>query len=368
MSKSCSFFLLIALVICGSAVSNTDDQELISFTDDAGNQFELTVFAQVVNARQMAQTESGILFVGSMRGFIHAVVPGDKGTTVHEVVRGLSMPSGITLVGEDLYVAAHNQILRFDNIEDNYLEAPPPTVITDDLPSARAHGWKYLSLGPDGFLYFNVGAPCNICLSEDEIFASIVRMDPDTGETEIYAHGVRNSVGMDWNPTTDQMWFSDNGRDWLGDDLPPEEINVVESPGSHFGYPFIHGDDISDPEFGDQKDENTEYVKPAVKIQAHSAAIGVEFYTGKQFPKEYKNALFIAEHGSWNRASRVGYRVSVVQFNEDEPTYKPFADLWLDGEDVSGRPSDVLVANDGSLFISDDHAGKVYKVRYVPSD
>ena len=184
----------------------------------------------------------------------------------------------------------------------------------------------------------------------------------------MYVHGVRNSVGSAWHPSTKKMWFSDNGGDWLGDDIPPEEINVVDQPGSHYGYPYVHGDSYADPTYSEQQPDDFEYVKPVVNIQAHSAALGIAFYTGTQFPEKYKNALFIAEHGSWNRSSKVGYRVSVVLFVDGSPTYKPFIDIWLDGEQVNGRPNDVLVANDGSLFISDDGAGKIYQVRHKKTD
>ena len=231
------------------------------------------------------------------------------------------------------------------------------------MPDESHHGWKYLSVGPDGFLYVPVGAPCNICESEDPRFASILRMDPATGEATVYAAGVRNSVGMDWHPDTGELWFSDNGRDWLGDDEPAEEINRVTEAGAHYGYPYVHAGDILDPEFGAGR-EPADYVTPEIKIQAHSAALGVAFYTGAQFPASYRNALFIAEHGSWNRSSKVGYRVSVVRFGEAGPVYEPFLDLWLKDEKVTGRPNDVLVSRDGSLLISDDKAGAIYRVTY----
>ncbi|MCY4143648.1 MAG: PQQ-dependent sugar dehydrogenase [Gammaproteobacteria bacterium] len=363
-------FTIAALFILALTCSAQEPTEL---TDSLGNVFHLTtVTDKVPSARQMALTKSGVLFVGSRgRGSLYAVVPSDETATEPEVVTfetGLAMPTGLALHGDDLYVAAHNRILKYENIEETYRSSPEPKVVNESLPRARAHGWKYLSVGPDGFLYFNVGAPCNICLSEDEIFASIVRMDPSNGEFEIYAHGVRNSVGIDWHPETNQMWFSDNGRDWWGDDRPPEEINVVEKPGSHFGYPFLHGDNLVDPEFGSQRQEEVDYKTPVVNIQAHAAALGLDFYTANAFPANYQNALFIAEHGSWNRSAKVGYRVSVVRFDEDEPTYYPFVDIWLDGQRSNARPNDVLVDNDGNLLISDDFRGAIYKVVHVPDE
>ena len=329
--------------------------------------FEMTVLTdEVPNARQMAESDEGILFVGTRRlGRVYAVVPSEDASSKPEVVTvatRLTMPSGLALIGGDLYVAALNRILKYPDIATTYRDNPQPELITDKLPTDVHHGWKSISVGPDGFLYVPVGAPCNICLRDDERYASILRMDPSTGETTVYAHGVRNSVGMAWHPTTQKLWFSDNGRDWMGDDLPPEEINVVDEPGAHYGYPFVHGDDIEDPEFGDQASATTNYISPVVNIQAHAAALGIDFYTHELFPAKYHNALFIAEHGSWNRSSKVGYRVSVATFVDDELSYESFIDAWLDGEVVSGRPNDVLVTSDGKLLISDDMMGRIYQV------
>jgi glucose/arabinose dehydrogenase len=235
--------------------------------------------------------------------------------------------------------------------------------VTDTLPDKSHHGWKYLGFAPDGALFVPVGAPCNVCLSDDARFASILRMDPDTGNTTIHARGIRNTVGFAWHPETGQLWFTDNGRDMLGNDVPAEEINVVTGPDQHFGYPHVHAGDILDPKFGTDTDPEN-YVAPSVKIQAHSAALGVDFYTADQFPDTYKNALFVAEHGSWNRSSKVGYQVSVVTFDDSGPHYEAFVTGWLDGQKNWGRPNDVLMAPDGSLLISDDQAGAVYRVSY----
>ena len=331
--------------------------------------FALSVVTdEVPNARQMALAESGVLFVGTRRlGRVYAVVLGEKWDAKPEVVtfaKGLAMPSGVALVDGDLYVAALNQVLRYRDIEDTFRDSPTPELVTSALPDKRHHGWKYLLAGVDGHLYVPVGAPCNICLSEDERFASILRMHPGTGATTIYAHGVRNSVGMAWHPTTGELWFTDNGRDMLGDDVPPEEVNRVAKPGAHYGYPHIHGAAIADPSFGEGHDPAA-YVPPEFEIQAHAAALGIAFYTADQFPPQYRGALFIAEHGSWNRSSKVGYRVSVLRFLESGPAYSPFVDVWLDGERASGRPNDVLVAKDGSLLVSDDQGGRIYRVYYT---
>lgn len=329
-------------------------------------EFQLEVLSdQVPGARQLAETESGLLLAGSLRpGKLYAIAPAPAGgVEVVTFARGLTLPSGVALVGGDLYVAALNRVLRYRAIETNFRNNPQPELVTDRLPAERHHGWKYLSVGPDGFLYVPVGAPCNICESADPRFASILRMNPENGETSVYAAGVRNSVGMAWHPHTGELWFSDNGRDWLGDDLPAEEINRVASPGAHYGYPYVHAGDVPDPRFGKGRDP-ADYVPPEIKIQAHSAALGLAFYTGRQFPESYRNALFIAEHGSWNRSSKVGYRVSVVRFGAAGPRYEPFLDLWLKNGRVSGRPNDVLTSRDGSLLISDDEAGAVYRVTW----
>ena len=329
--------------------------------------FSLSVVTdQVPNARQMAETDSGLLLVGSRSaGNLYAVtlVPGGEAEVV-TFAMGLKVPSGIALKGNDLYVAALNRVLRYRDIERTFRNQPQPEVVTDSLPSERHHGWKYLSVGPDGYLYVPVGAPCNICRREEEVFATILRMHPDTGEWSILARGVRNSVGMDWHPETGKLWFTDNGRDWMGPDLPPEEVNVVEEAGAHYGYPFIHGTDIRDPEFGADHDP-ADYVAPVYEIQAHSAALGMAFYDGSLFPAAYAGALFIAEHGSWNRLSKVGYRVSVVRAGATKA--EPFVDVWLDGEAVSGRPADVLVARDGTLLVSDDYGGRIYRVAPTPA-
>ena len=331
--------------------------------------FSLSVVTDdVPSARQMALADAGTLFVGSLRsGKVYAVVLDGGWPEEPDVVvvdDGLIMPSGLLLRDGDLYVAALNRVLRYPNIEATFRAEPEPQLVTDALPAKRHHGWKSISLGPDGHLYVPVGAPCNICLSEDPRFASILRMNPNTGETTVYAHGVRNTVGMAWHPQTGELWFSYNGRDMLGDDVPPEEINRATAPGAHYGYPHIHGAAIPDPRFGTGHDP-TDYVAPEFEIQAHAAALGMAFYTAEMFPPQYAGALFIAEHGSWNRSSKVGYRVSALRFEETGPAYEPFIDVWLEGQKSTGRPNDVLVAADGSLLISDDQGGRIYRVAYA---
>ena len=331
--------------------------------------FDLRVLSdQVPDARQMIESASGNIYVGSRRsGNVYAVVPNEDKTDadVHVIASDLPMPSGLTLLDGDLIIGALNQILRIRDIDEVYADKPSLEMITDNLPDKRHHGWKYLDRDAEGFIYLNVGAPCNICLSDDERFASILRMDPATGDTTIYARGVRNSVGFAWHPISGLMWFSDNGGDWMGPEVPLEEINVVTTPGEHFGYPFIHAGVVKDPTYGADKNPE-DYTKPTFYIRAHSAALGVAFYTGDHFPAEYKHALFVAEHGSWNHAPGAprGYQVSVIRETENGLRYDPFADRWLVDGEVSGTPNDVLMLRDGSLLISDDRNGAIYRVTY----
>ena len=324
----------------------------------------------VKNARQMALTDGGTLIIGTRRSGRVYAVPNALTAPDPEVItllKGLKMPSGVAVRDGDLYIAATSEVLKVEDIDEHLAPKPPTVTITDDLPDKRHHGWKYIKFGPDQQLYVPVGAPCNICLSDDERFASLLRMDPSSGATELWAAGIRNTVGFAWHPEIGDLWFSDNGRDMLGDDVPPEEINRIGGPGQHFGYPFVHARGIVDPEFGDHAAANDlETIPPTLEIQAHSAALGMDFYTGDAFPAAYRHALFIAEHGSWNRSSKVGYRVSVVLERGDELVYRPFIEGWLQGEKAWGRPNDVLVTPGGDLLISDDAEGVVYRVRYAP--
>lgn len=342
--------------------------------------FNIEVLTSAVpNARQMALSEGGVLYVGSRRaGDVYAITgwedkAGDPAQiNVRVIASGLTMPSGLAYKDGSLYVGALNKILRYDNIDDRLDLPGEPVLVTDALPDEKHHGWKYLGFGPDNALYVPVGAPCNICKSKDVRFASILQMNPETGATTVYAEGVRNTVGLAWHPDNKALYFTDNGRDMLGDDVPAEEINRVTEPGSHYGYPYIHAGDISDPKFG--KGHNSQdFVAPLLKIQAHSAALGIAFYDAKSFadsqsnsvfPQSYKNALFIAEHGSWNRTEKVGYRVSVMFETPDGPQYAPFITGWLEDQTNWGRPNDVLVTPNGALLISDDQTGSIYRVSY----
>ena len=359
---------LVLLFGCTTALTQPTWAEEQALRAPAGFTVEVLLDG-LDNARQMALTNEGTLIVGTRRkGHVYAVTNALTETPgpVVTLMRDLLMPSGVAIKDGALYIGATDRVLRIDDIDNNVRANPEFTTITDVLPDERHHGWKYLKFGPDGALYVPVGAPCNICLSEDERFATLLRMDPSSGKTQVWAAGVRNTVGFDWHPEYGDLWFSDNGRDHLGDDLPPEEINRIGRPGQHFGYPFMHGDDIKDPEFGDHAAaKGLTFTPPEVKIQAHSAALGMDFYTGQTFPSKYANALFIAEHGSWNRSAKVGYRVSVVTEGAyGNLNYEPFIEGWLVGEEAWGRPNDVLVTPEGDLLISDDQQGLIYRVSY----
>jgi glucose/arabinose dehydrogenase len=236
--------------------------------------------------------------------------------------------------------------------------------VTDRFPKETHHGWKFIAFGPDGWLYVPVGAPCNVCEPDPDRYAAIFRMRPDGSATEIVARGVRNTVGFDWHPETKELWFTDNGRDWSGDDRPPDELNRLARAGQHFGFPYCHGGNQTDDRFGEKQD-CSRFVPPVQNLGAHVAALGMRFYTGKQFPEAYRNQVFIAEHGSWNRSRKSGYRITLVRLQGNRAvSYETFATGWLQGESAWGRPVDVLVAPDGSLLVSDDYAGAIYRIRY----
>ena len=330
--------------------------------------FVIETVARVPNARAMTWGDGGTLFVGSAgAGNVYAVTLAPTGAVVRVVASDLRDPAGVAFRNGALYVSAISRILRYDDIERRLDKPPAPVVVTDMYPAEGHHGRKFIAFGPDGKLYVPVGAPCNICAPDPERYSIITRIDPDGGGREIVARGVRNSVGFAWHPATGELWFTDNGRDNLGDDAPPDELNRVTRAGQHFGYPYCHGGTLADPEFGRQR-TCAEFVPPAQGLAAHAAALGMRFYTGSQFPAAFRNNVFIAEHGSWNRSRKSGYRVSRVRLDAAgvAQSYEPFAEGWLDNESqvAWGRPADVLVAPDGSLLVSDDTAGAIYRIRY----
>ena len=332
--------------------------------------FKIELFATgLKGARSMCVGEKGTIFVGTQKGNVYAVQDSDGdfvADKVYTIAEGLVMPNGVAFRNGTLYVAEVSRIIKFQNIENKLENPPSQQVVYDKFPSKKHHGWKYIAFGPDGKLYVPVGAPCNVCESEDEIFATMSRMNPDGSGLEIFARGIRNSVGFTWHPDTKEMWFTDNGRDMMGDDIPPCELNRVPKKDMHFGYPYWHGGDIKDPKFGDKFPQEN-FQKPAQNLGAHVAPLGLKFYTGKTFPITYRKQIFIAEHGSWNRSKKSGYKISLVKTKGNNATsYETFAEGWLDQQSQKtwGRPVDILIMNDGSMLVSDDKAGVIYRIYY----
>ncbi len=334
--------------------------------------FEIKVFARGVDgARSMAMGDNGTLFVGTRNeNTVYAIqdTDGDYIADKVMVLDTMAVPNGVAMRNGDLYVAQVGSLWKYPNIENQLGGTLTKELIYDDYPTEFHHGWKYIAFGPDDKLYVPVGAPCNICDStnEDERFSTITRMDPDGTNREIYAKGVRNSVGFTWHPETGDMWFTDNGRDMLGDDIPPCELNHITEAGQHFGYPYCHGGIVKDPEFGDQQ-PCSDFVAPALQLGAHVAPLAIKFYTATMFPPEYQGKAFMAEHGSWNRSEKVGYRIMMVDVKDgDVVESKPFIDGWLNEgtQKASGRPVDILWLKDGSMLISDDYGDAIYRVTY----
>ncbi|MGR8951108.1 MAG: PQQ-dependent sugar dehydrogenase [Gammaproteobacteria bacterium] len=334
--------------------------------------FTISLYARdLPNVRSLALGDDGVVFAGSgLSGKVYALQDKDRdgiAETRQVIASGLTMPNGVAYRDGTLYVAEVSRIIRYDRILQNLKNPPKPVAIYDKLPTDLHHGWKYLRIGPDGKLYTAVGAPCNICDPEKPIYASLVRVNTDGSNFEILARGIRNTVGFDWQPGTDALYFSDNGRDYLGDDLPPEELNRWSKVGEHFGYPYCHGGEVIDPDYGKGR-KCADYTPPAWKFKAHVAPLGIRFYRGTQFPEHYRQQLFVAQHGSWNRSEPDGYRVALVTFRDGKAVSEEvFIDGWLTKDEaVLGRPVDILSLPDGSILISDDHLGVIYRVQYQP--
>ncbi|WP_425392086.1 PQQ-dependent sugar dehydrogenase [Ekhidna sp.] len=386
MNKGLFLVLLILGLSCSSNNANTsaetDGEPEMDLTSTEGlnlgeivlpEGFEIEVFARVNNARSMVLTENGTLFVGNRGGDkVYALrdTDGDwKADEKYVIASDMRMPNGVAFKDGSLYVAEVSKLWRFDNIEANLDNPPAPVKIYDDYPTDGHHGWKYIAFGPDGKLYVPVGAPCNICESKNEMYASITRMNPDGSDREVYAHGVRNTVGFTWHPETGEMWFTDNGRDWLGNNEPPCELNRISEPGQHFGYPYCHGGYLKDPEFG-HKYPCDDFVKPAQNLGPHVAPLGVKFCTSDAFPSEYKHKVLIAEHGSWNRDEDVGHTghkiTMVTEVDGEGVAYEDFATGFLNEETNTAwaRPVDLIFASDGSMLVSDDLAGTIFRISY----
>lgn len=369
---------LLVLALCaaqwsGSCQASRSDPEvssgfpLESIRLPAG--FKISVYAgDVPGARSLTLGDEGTVFVGSRDdGKVFALLDPDRdgdADQVVTVVSGLDEPNGVAFHEGDLFVAEIGRIQRFAGIEEKLADPPDPILVTDLYPEDRHHGWKFIAFGPDGLLYVPVGAPCNVCERDEEIYSTITRLKPDGSGFEIFARGIRNTVGFAWHPQTGDLWFTDNGRDMMGDDSPPDELNRAPGPGLHFGFPYCHGAGIADPQFGEGKDCG-EFTPPAQVLGPHVAALGMRFYTGTMFPEAYRNQIFIAEHGSWNRSHKIGYRVTLVRLEGNRAvSYETFAEGWLRGERAWGRPVDVLVMPDGAILVSDDARGAVYRITY----
>ncbi len=331
--------------------------------------FKVEVYQSgILDARGLRRGDKGTIFVSSLfvAGKIYAIVEKEKGKReLKTVLSGLELPSGIEFHKGALYVATPKKIMRYDGIEDKLDNPPAPVDVFTDLPGDIPHGWKFLRFGPDGKLYVPVGAPCNICEPDLEKYAQIFRINADGTGKEIVARGVRNTVGFDFHPTTRELWFTDNQRDWLSEDFPLDELNRLRNVGKdNFGFPYCHSGTMVDPEFGWGK-SCAAYVKPATTLGPHAAPLGMHFYAGRMFPGEYRGAIFIARHGPWNRTQKYAdVSVAFVDRGGRVVAVEPFLTGFVKDNQYLGRPVDFLTLPDGSLLVSDDHAGAVYRVSY----
>jgi glucose/arabinose dehydrogenase len=328
--------------------------------------FKVEVYASgIANARSLRLGDKGTVFVSNRQlDKVYAIVDRNGKREAKVIASGLDRPNGLAFHNGALYIGEGTKISKYEKIEDRLDNPPQPVVIYDDLPNHQSHGWKFIAIGPDNKLYINVGAPCNICIPPEEN-AQIRRINLDGGGAEVFARGVRNSVGFDWHPVTKALYFTDNGRDWLSEDLPEDELNRVTKAGQHFGFPYCHQGNFTDREVGWGRSCD-EFVKPVALLGPHTAALGMRFYTGRMFPAEYRNAIFIARHGAWNKTKKTGGDVVVAKLNKDGTvkSIEPFLTGFLQNNAYIGRPVDVQVMKDGSLLVSDDYAGAVYRVTY----
>jgi glucose/arabinose dehydrogenase len=336
--------------------------------------FSIAVYAEgMEEARSITMGDDGTLYVGTKGaqgapaiGKVYAIPNAngdDEGDQVITILEGLNYPNGVVFHDGDLYVAEIDRILKYEDIAGKLLDMPEPEVVVDDLPDEYQHGWKFIDIGPDNKLYIPIGAPCNTCEPEDN-FGTIMRANLDGSGLEVVARGVRNSVGFDWHPRTNELWFTDNGRDLLGDNTPPEELNTVTAVGQHFGFPYRYGKALVDEEY-DTELTAADFTPAVLEMPAHTAGLGIDFYTGDQFPAEYQGQLLAAYHGSWNRNPIDGYNVRLMRFeNNQAVSFEDFATGWVEENKYWGRPVDIEEMADGSILVSDDHNGVIYRISY----
>ena len=328
--------------------------------------FNIEVYASgIANTRSLRVGDKGTVFVGTRLGNkVTAIVKKDGKTEIKTVAEGLYRPNGLAIHKGTLYIAELSQISKIENIENVLNNPPKPTVIYKDLPKDEAHGWKFIAVGPDDKLYLEVGQPGNNVLNSDA-HGQIRRINLDGSGAEVVARGVRHSVGFDWNPVNKQLYFSDNSRDWLSEDVPEDELNRVTKVGQHFGAPYCYQGNFPDPEFG-WGHSCKEFEPPVMLTGPHSAGLGMRFYTGKMFPAKYKNAIFLARHGSWNRSVKFGGDVIAIFLNKDGTvkSSEPFITGFIENNNYIGRPVDMEIMADGSMLLSDDWNGAIYRISY----
>ena len=364
------FASLLVSIHPAYAVTEADLEKLI-----LPKGFKVSIYSnEVPGARQMALSPEGTLYVGTIaQNLIYALPDRDRDGKPDKVVvvaSNLNRPNGVCFRKGALYVGELGKISRYENIEAA-IDDPKkrsrlkPIVVNSNLPTREWHGYKYIRFGPDGLLYVPVGAPCNVGIQEDPRFATIMRMNASGKNAHVFASGIRNTVGYDWHPQTKELWFTDNGRDYLGDNLPPDELNHAPERGMHFGFPYRYGLNVPDPEFG-YIETKLKYTAPAVPLGPHVASLGMRFYAGEQFPAKYRGSIFICEHGSWNRTKKIGYRISRVSFNKDgsPDRYEVFCQGFREDESFWGRPVDLCLMPDGSMLVSDDAGGAIYRISY----